>query len=406
MSEEPVEEAEIIDIGDSQMLGICPSGEKIWLHGPVVPGDRVAFTRSGRIGQVTSLLAPAPSRRPCPCPHVDTCPGCGLQPLPYPEQCEWKSRKIHETLRRIGGFREFEWRGLRPSPEEFGTRNKLDLHVDGARVGYTNGRELLPVGTCLLGAPILREVLEALRPALATPHGLHRLMLRCGHDAQQVHVLVRGQPLPETLLSCCREHPAVSALSVQTEPRGPWQCLYGHPTLSHPLCGIDHEIAYDAFFQVHSQQAEALVRTAMDWLREAPVHHLLDLFSGAGAFTLPAAALAQSVLGIDSHPGSGPQFLKADLSAGLPADPRLRAHRWDTVLVDPPRAGMEKKLCRQLRDTVRPRRILYISCNPATLARDLSRLCHESRYRFVRAEGFDLFPQTTHVETLALLEQA
>jgi len=239
---------------------------------------------------------------------------------------------------------------------------------------------------------------------LRGPHGIHRLMIRCHPALPQVHVLVRGAPLPEGLLDLCANDPRITGLSQQAEKTGAYQTLYGEDHLLLTLAGIPHRIRHDAFFQVHSEQAERLVQTAMDWIREQPPGHLLDLFSGAGAFTLPAAALSVKVLGIDNTPGKGP-FLAADLSKGLPNNRELQKTRWDTVLTDPPRAGMEKRLCKEIRDQLKPRRVLYISCNPATLARDLSRLCHEGAYRLLRAEGFDLFPQTTHVETLALLER-
>jgi len=139
------------------------------------------------------------------------------------------------------------------------------------------------------------------------------------------------------------------------------------------------------------------VRATLERAREARPASLLDLFCGSGAFTLPAARFCDTVLGLDSRPGKGP-FQKADLRRGLPN--KVMERPWDLVLVDPPRAGMEKRLVQQLRDRVRPRRLLYVSCNPATLARDLQRLCAKGDYTLNWVRGFDLFPQTSHVETL------
>jgi 23S rRNA (uracil1939-C5)-methyltransferase len=405
MSNPSTETAEIVDIGDGLMLGQCPSGEKIWIAGPCVPGDTVTFIRHGKRGVLQSVDQPAPERRDAPCPHFETCPGCTLQPLSYARQCEFKAEKIVQTLRRIGGFKDFDWRGLRGSPEEFGTRNKLDVTVDGARIGYTNGYELLTIEDCLLGNDLIREILAKLKPLFHLPHGLHRLTIRTQTDRNHAFVLVRGTPMPDGFMETCQADPRIAGVFQQPQKTDPYHCIHGVPALTMHLAGIEHRLRADAFFQVHDQQAESLVQTAMAWLAESPCENLLDLFCGAGAFTLPAKRHANAVLGIDTTPGGGPDFIRADLSKGLPEDSRLRSRKWDTVLVDPPRDGMEKRLCKQIRDHLKPERILYISCNPATLARDLSRFANEGAYALERVEGFDLFPQTTHVETLALMRR-
>lgn len=405
MSNPTPETAEIVDIGDGLMLGQCPSGEKIWITGPCVPGDRVTFVRQGKRGVLQSVEQPAPDRREAPCPHFNDCPGCTLQPMSYARQCEFKADKIIQTLRRIGGFKEFEWRGLRASPEEFGTRNKIDLTLDGPRLGYTNGYELLPIEDCLLGNALIRALLAALKPLFRAPHGLHRLTIRTQTDRTKAFVLVRGDPLPEGFLETCKADPRIGGVFQQPQKTDSYRCIAGEPSLTMQLAGVEHRLRADAFFQVHDQQAEKLVQTAMAWLAESPCEHLLDLFCGAGAFTLPAKRHANAVLGIDTTPGNGPEFIQADLAQGLPEDSRLRSRKWDTVLADPPRDGMEKRLCKQIRDRLKPERILYISCNPATLARDLSRFANEGIYTLERVEGFDLFPQTAHVETLALMRR-
>lgn len=398
------ETAQVIDIGDNLVLGALESGEKIWLSGPAVPGDLVEFQREGKQGRVVSIPAPAPHRVPPPCPHFHECPGCSLQPLPYETQVELKASKISETLRRLGGFTAHEWRGVRPAPSPLGYRNKLDLHVRENQIGYLAGRDLVPITHCLLGDSLLRDTLAAIRPAFDDPHGIHRILLRADSPRARVSVLVTGHPLPATLETLCRALPAVSTLFRRSETGKPWLPIFGNGALDLTLAHHTHRVRLDAFFQVNEAVADALVRTAMDWLAEQPAESLLDLFSGCGAFTLPATRIVPRVLGIDNTPGEGP-FLSANLAKGLPNDPRVTRKKWDVVLLDPPRAGAEKRLTQQIRDDLRPDRILYVSCNPATLARDLARLCQDGAYTLQRAEGFDLFPQTPHVETLALLSR-
>ncbi|MEX2606306.1 MAG: hypothetical protein WD708_03090 [Kiritimatiellia bacterium] len=397
--------ADILDIGDERMLGIRPDGRKIWLEGPAVPGDRVELEPEGKSGRVTRILVPAPNRLPPRCPHFDICPGCQLQPLPYAAQLELKAAKITETLRRIGGFDGFDFRGLTPSPDPYGTRNKLDFSIQAANVGYQSSLGFIPVSECPVGAPILHNLISPLTNWLRNHprHHLHRAMLRTGSDRRTAHLLLRGllsEQETSDLVDWAKEQCGLESLSIQADWKAPWETLHGPGSLTFTLADVSHTVAHDRFFQIHDTLADTLVRTALDWLGSGKSQRLLDLFSGSGAFTLPAARQGFQVLGLDSRPGPGP-FQQADLRRGIPK-PVLN-QSWQVVMTDPPRAGMEKDLCRQIRDQLRPERILYISCNPATLARDLQRLCANQSYRLTRVQGFDLFPHTTHVETLAEL---
>ncbi|MDF3129237.1 hypothetical protein P0Y35_08525 [Kiritimatiellaeota bacterium B1221] len=396
--------AKIIDIGDESMLGLCDDGRKIWLTGPAVPGDIVQFDLEGKTGVVTEILEPAPERREAFCPHFADCPGCQLQPLPYPQQLELKGKKIVEALRRLGGFSEVPFAGVEGSTEEFGTRNKLDFTVDGNQVGYQTRKGLLPVSTCPVGDPSLDKFIPHFQEWLGKNprHQLHRLMLRTDGERKSVHVLLRGilgDTEQASLQDWAGAQEKLSSLSIQEDWRAPWENLLGAGNLDFSLAGQSHRIAYDAFFQVHDRLADILVRESIDLLGE-PKGALLDLFCGVGAFTLPAQQKGWQVMGVDSRPGKGP-FTRSDLRKGIPK--KLLNQKWHTVLTDPPRSGMEKNLCAQIRDQLRPQQIVYVSCNPATLARDLQRICAKGKYELISVKGFDLFPQTTHVETLALL---
>ena len=398
--------ATIIDIGDESMLGLCEDGRKIWLDGPAVPGDRVTFEMTGKTGTVLEITEEAPERRPAFCPAFDACPGCQLQPLPYAQQLERKASKIVEALRRLGGVQDVPFEGIVPSPREEGSRNKLDFTVEGNRMGYQTRKGLLPLDDCPAGHPQLRKVIPGLQKWLEkNPRNqLHRLLLRVDGSRQKVHVLLRGileEDERAEWICWADNSPGVESLSIQKDWRAPWHSLFGEGRLRFSLADQQHEIAYDSFFQVNDELADHLVRDTLNEL-EPGGGNLLDLFCGAGAFTLPASSLGFNVLGLDSRPGKGP-FLRADLRKGLPK--RVLNQTWQTVITDPPRSGMEKHLCTQIRDRITPEHILYVSCNPATLARDLQRLCAKGDYSLVKVKGYDLFPQTTHVETLALLKR-
>lgn len=387
------------------MLGQCEDGRKIWLEGPAVPGDQVEFELNGKTGVITGIPFPSQDRIPSFCPHFDRCPGCQLQPLPYEKQLELKGTKIVEALRRLGGFNDIPFLGVEASPDLQGNRNKLDFTVEGNQLGYQSREGLLPIDQCPVGGSLLNMVLADVSKWLqAHPrHQVHRLILRVNGARDRVHILLRGvlgNQEEIDFVQWAKEHDNLSGLSIQEDWKSDWENLYGHPELEFTLAGQMHSIPYDAFFQVNDRLADQLVRETLDWLEDGSKKSVLDLFCGAGAFTLPIQEKGFQVLGLDTRPGKGP-FQKADLRKGIPV--KILKQRWHTVVTDPPRSGMEKELCRHLRDEVRPERLLYISCNPATLARDLQRVCTGGDYELTRVKGFDIFPHTTHVETLVEL---
>ncbi len=406
-SEHAAQTARIVDMGDDRMLGVCEDGRRIWLEGAVVPGDVVSFQPEGKGGCVTRILLPAEGRLDPPCPWFESCPGCALQPLPYTQQLELKSSRVVESLRRMGGVEKVPFGGITGSDQAFGTRNKLDLTLAHDRLGY-RGHDggIVEIEDCMLGDSRLREWIPRIRNWIqAEPdHGLHRCLLRTDSARSGVWVMFRGS-LSDTHRTYWAEQLGTSGLSgvgVQQDWTRPWQVIAGNLRIPFELAGQHHDVEADAFFQVNDVLADTLVRSVIRRLKAGHVGSVLDLFCGTGAFTLPAAESADRVLGLDSRPGKGP-FLKADLRKGIP--PKVLHTRWHTVITDPPRSGMEQRLIRQLRDQVQPNRLLYISCNPATLARDIKRLTAKGLYRLVHVEAFDLFPQTPHVETCCELER-
>ena len=401
--------ATLIDIGDDGVLGQCEDGRKLWFKGPGVPGDRVAFVSEGKGGVITELLEPAPDRIPPPCPHAAACPGCQLQALPYARQLELKEAKIAQTLHRVGGMTDVPFVGMVGSPLEYGTRNKIDLSLQGTELGYQGRAGLIPIENCLVADPILQAWLPRVRSWLERhpSHGLHRLLLRTNSDRDQVMVLLRGEwtgSEQEDFLQMARGEPAAVGVAIQTDWKQPWRTVWGEEALAFTLAGESHRILHDRFFQVNHEVAGDLVHAALNELGEGNGRALLDLFCGSGAFTLPARRSGFRVTGVDSRCPKGKAFHRADLRKGLPT--AIRKQAWHVVLTDPPRSGMDKDLTTSLRDKVKPRDLVYISCNPATLARDLRRLCEGGAYRLERVQGFDLFPQTTHVETLCHLRRS
>jgi 23S rRNA (uracil1939-C5)-methyltransferase len=257
--------------------------------------------------------------------------------------------------------------------------------------------------------------------------GLRHLALRVGfHSGEVLITLVSShERLPglEALAQAWQERwPELVGVGLNLQPHasnvvlGPeTRCISGRPWLRERFAGIELQIGADTFFQVNTPQAERLVPLLASFFRPAADRPLLDAYCGIGTFSLPLAAAGSPVLGLESHATSVQQaranaernqleaarFELADVAAVL-AD---RLQGMSGLLVDPPRKGLSPESMQAILNTPPPQ-LAYISCNPATLARDLGLLCAEGTYQLQRVQPVDFFPQTSHVECVALLQRA
>lgn len=366
-------------------VGRGPDGRVVFVPG-TAPGDRVrvrierARARFAR-GRVDALLEPAPTRVEPPCPAFGRCGGCAWQHLDYPAQLEAKRRILSDALVRIGGISLAEPPPLTPSPEPYGYRLRTRLQVEGGRVGYRRkgSRELCAVESC----PVLVPGLEA---------GLRQLAARApANDG-------------EWELACVSGEVRVSELGVGGRAGAP---------LELAVAGERVRFSAGVFAQANALLLESLVGSVLGALGSGGL--LVELFAGSGLFTLPAARRFASVVAVEGDPTAA-EDLGANLAAaGLThvrvvrrrveeAGSELRGLSPEALLLDPPRVGLAPGGA-ELLASLGAARVAYLSCDPATLARDLKALAPHG-YRLVGVEGFDLFPQTPHVEALALLERS
>lgn len=352
-----------------------------------IPGERVevALDRRRRRfaeGRVVRVDEPSPDRVTPPCPHYGACGGCQLQHVRYERQLELKREVVVELLDRIGGFRETEVRPVVPSPRTYGYRNSALLRSNArGEIGYTTvrGDAFLRVDTCPIMDPPVNEALAALQ----------------GGGTPSEHVRVRHSAATgETLV-----WPQVLSSPSET----------GRSSTRHRLLGAWFRVSATSFFQVNTPQAENLVRYAVGQLGALGGATVLELYAGVGAFTRSIAEAAARVIGIEES-ASAVADARVNL-AGLPVrliegrvERSLAALRTpvDLALLDPPRGGCGRGTPQALRELA-PRRIVYVSCDPATLARDLRLLGADGAYRLAVVQPFDMFPQTHHIETVATL---
>ncbi len=402
-----------------------------------LPGDRVRarIDRSKRDyaeGRVLALLRPSPDRVPDRCDHAgEPCPGAPWQGLAYEEQLRHKHEQVADSLTRLGGLEGFDLEPIEPALERWRYRNKLEYSF-GRRDGelvlgfHARGRwdEVVDAEDCLLASERnnarRNELRDWARAAALPAHDrrsgagvLRNLVVREGRRTGQLQTRLVTSPteIPRPPVDL---HTIVEGTGGGTD--GVTGVL-GNEWLEEELCGLRLRISPTAFFQTNTEMAERLYASAAEMAGLEGSERVFDLFSGIGTLGLALAGDAGEVWGVELVPGaiadaeenarrngiSNARFLAGDARTTI--RPLLEeAGRPDVVVVDPPRAGLSKKVVRRVIECEAPR-IVYVSCNPTTLAPNAAQLT-EAGYKLRRVRPVDMFPQTPHIECVALLERS
>jgi 23S rRNA (uracil1939-C5)-methyltransferase len=415
-----------------------------------LPGDTVRarvtkVQRRHAEALATEVLQPSPLRVEAPCAHYPTCGGCRFQDLAYEAQAAAKGEQVGDALRRIGGIGEPPLEPILPAEEIFHYRNKLEYSFaqreDGPTLGFHKaGRwdEVLEIEKCWLttdlGNAIRNAVREWARAERLVAYDqvehtgyLRHLVVREGRNTAQVLVQLVTGPGEKfdtgEFVDTLRRFPEVRSIhwSVNDSPAEvtnlPTKLLWGDEAIEEQLCGLRFRIRPNAFLQTNTQMAERLYGLVREFASLTGEQTVYDLYCGIGAIGLSLAADALTVWGVDvSEESIACALENADLNGignaaffagnvGQVLDElRERSGDPDVVVVDPPRAGLAGKALRRLGEIGVPR-IVYVSCNPTTLAGDLKRLREDYGYELRRAKPVDMFPHTPHVETVSLLER-
>jgi 23S rRNA (uracil1939-C5)-methyltransferase len=412
------------------------NGYVVFVSG-ALPGDRVLARlqktkRAYAEGAVVELLRPSSARIADRCVHDgEPCPGAPWQGLPYERQLAEKRAHVADALDRLGGLEGFELEPIEPAVEPWRYRNKLEYSF-GERGGeialgfHRRGswHEVVNVDDCLLASEANNRARNDVRAWASaedlaaydrrTRDGvLRNLVVREGRRTGQIQTrLVTSAieiPRPPTDL-----HTVIEGSGSGTD--GPTGAL-GSERLFEKVRGLELRLSATAFLQTNTEMAERLYAIAGDFAALSGTQRVFDLYCGIGTIGLSLASSAGEVWGLESVPEavadaeenarrneiSNARFLCADARLGI--RPLLdRAGRPDVVIVDPPRAGLSKKVVRRVVECEAPR-IVYVSCNPTTLAPNTAQLV-EAGYTLRRVKPVDMFPQTPHVECVALLERS
>ena len=412
---------------DGAGVGRAPGGQVVFVP-RTAPGDlavvEVVRARPRWLrARLLDVRNRAKGRRDAPCPYFDRCGGCALQHLSYPDQLAAKGRMVTDALARIGGQRSLPPLTMHPAPGGTRYRNRITLglvRLPGGRVlaGFRRLErpgEIVDVdGRCLLPEPPIAVAWDALRSAWGTgarklPAGRTlRLTLR-GSAGGRVMLVIeggRGSGDPGHL----RRH-VPGLVSIWQRPRGrngAPRLLAGEAALRDRWHGEDLDIGPGVFLQANREGAAALQAEVVRLAGRVEGKRILDAYSGYGGLGRRLARAGAQVVAIDEDPGAArmartmPEGRFVHL-VGTVEERLQEALPTDIVILNPPRIGVRDGVMEALGEA-EPARIIYASCDPATLARDIRRLGRG--YHIVRLHGFDLFPQTSAVETVAVLQKA
>jgi len=375
-----------------------------------LPGERVRIRlteekRSFARGELVEILEASPQRIIPRCKHFGVCGGCHYQNLPYEEQLKAKKEILRDQLTRIGRIENPPVQEMIASPSPWNYRNHVQFHLtEEGKLGYVGAgtsfaQGIIPITECHLPEESINSFWPQLEFEPDTT--IERVSLRTGKDDDLMLVLESDSPeTPELEIEA-----EISVAHVFEENV---VVIAGNDHLVIPVLGRGFRVSAASFFQVNTALAEKMVQHLVDCLAVSSSTTLLDVYCGVGLFSAFLAPNCGRVIGIESSPSACEDFSfnlnefdRVELYEGLAEEviPYLKA-KPDIVLVDPPRAGLDKQVVDGILK-LRPQIIAYVSCDPSTLARDSKRLM-EGGYKLKQVTPFDLFPQTYHIESIRI----
>ncbi|MFR8049244.1 23S rRNA (uracil(1939)-C(5))-methyltransferase RlmD [Fusicatenibacter sp.] len=414
-----------------------------------VIGDRVRakimkMKKNYGFARLMEVLTPSPDRVEPLCPVARQCGGCQIQAMSYEAQLAFKTRKVESNLKRIGKFEEIPMESIIGMEDPFHYRNKAQFpfgkNRDGKIItGFYAGRthSIIENTSCHLGKEVNEKILEKILAWMnafhvepyneATGKGLMRhSLIRCGFRTGEIMVclVINGRKIPgeEALVDSLKIIPGMTSISLNVNKEKTNVILgrevinlWGRPYIEDYIGEVKYQISPLSFFQVNPVQTERLYGKALEYAGLTGEETVWDLYCGIGTISLFLARKARKVYGVEIIPDAiedarrnaslngftNTEFYVGKAEEVLPEKYEKEGVRADVIVVDPPRKGCDETLLSTM-VKMQPERIVYVSCDSATLARDLRYLC-DNGYELKRVCPADMFPQTVHVETVVLL---
>lgn len=414
-----------------------------------VPGDRLKVKiieqkKRFSLGRIEEILAPSPERVRPACIVADKCGGCQWQVVSAAQQAQSKQQLIIDALERIGGFTDLPLQPFLSSPQPLGYRSKVCYPLARSKTGQVqagyyrrNSHKLINLNQCPIQDSRLNPLLAGIKVDIQQQGWsiyneqeqrgkLRHLCLRLGQQTGEILItLVSTQAnltnIEAQAAAWLTTYPEVVGVCLNIQPQpgnrifgSETHCLAGQATCREHFAGLTFHLAAETFFQINTPAAEQLLSCLTTALALRGDELLVDAYAGIGTFSLPLAQQVRQAIAIESNPASVQQgemnlrenqiqtiqFVQGAVEAMLPTLPESI----DVLLLDPPRKGCTTPVLTEILRR-RPPTIAYVGCQPASLARDLQRLCQEGGYRVTWVQGCDFFPQTAHVECAVILRR-
>jgi 23S rRNA (uracil1939-C5)-methyltransferase len=426
-------ENEIISISSLSSTGEgigSMGGLKVFVDG-ALPGERVSIEiteqkKTYAKARLRALISPSLHRAKPLCPVFGKCGGCQLMHLQYPIQLEVKRKRVTDALERIGGIEGADVASCIPSPLSLGYRNKIQLPViweNGIKslgLYRKQSHEVIPLKQCLIQCAQGEEILALITEKLTISSIRYVLIRNAVFNEEAMVIFVSNGQFSKELKKFGEELLQANSMikgvvenlnqSSGNTILGPtFRLLAGRPYIYERLLQKTFKISPSAFFQVNPEQSEKLYETAIAFAEIASNEIVLDAYCGVGALAILSSDKAKKIYGIESVPQAVADAIEnarlnhrknCSFRCGKAEKLIVEHKKIDTLFLNPPRTGCASEFLKTVIAN-RPRKIVYISCDPATLARDLSAL--KKHYSIKTIQPFDMFPQTMHVETIVRL---
>ncbi len=364
------------------------------------------------------ILVPSPWRVNPSCPYFGTCGGCHWQHIDYTRQIRLKEVILQDILTRLGKLKRVPSIALFPSPAPYNYRTRVQLKVRGEKFGYYHERshQLVEIERCPIAHPLINQIISSLRKECFLLSFTEEIEINVSPKEERGVLMFYSPELPRkweaSLHSFLKSHPVVKGISIFSKRRSH---SFGNPRLSFAIApNLTLRVSGGSFFQVNLKQNEKLIQKVLDFSERQSNEKTLDLYSGVGNLTLPLATISQEVLGIEGDAVAvrdarfnaqfngieNVRFIHGKVEEVLK---RRKREKPDLVVLDPPRTGAKGVV--GLVTQLRPRRVVYVSCEPTLFARDLL-LFSERGYFLRKLALIDMFPQTYHMEVIGLLQQS
>ena len=441
----------IIDNFSSDGDGVARIDGQVVFVKNAIPGEKCRIKilkvgKSAAYGKIEEILAPSEHRITPDCQNFGKCGGCGLMHMDYSKELEFKKSRVLEAMRRIGGL-DIDDISITGSPEISNYRNKCIYAVGRGKNGKPvagffrpRSHDIIPSTECAIQASVSHRAAAAVCRWMdkysVAPYNeqdgsgtVRHIFCRYGFSSGQAQAAIvcakdripEAPRLVDMLMEACPELTSIVLNVNKTRGNtvfgGQFRTLWGKDSIMDSLCGLNFKLSARSFYQINHAQAQNLYNCAVSLAGLTGTETVLDLYCGTGTITLCLASRAKKVIGAEIVPeaiaDANENALRNDIenASFICADAFKAAAQLeqsglkpDVVVVDPPRKGLAPEVI-EIICSMSPKRIVYVSCDPATLARDI-KLFSSYGYLAEHVEAFDMFPRTPHIESVCLLVQA